>query len=329
MTAGPAPGRAADRARTIFFGSGAFALPILDAVASDPRLELVAVVTAPDRPAGRDRALTPTPVAARAAELGVRLLQPERVRAPEAVGEIQGLRPDLAVLADYGQIIPGALLDLPRRGILNVHPSLLPRHRGAAPIQATIAEGDARTGVTIIRMDEGVDTGPIVAVTDWPLIGTERAPDLEMFAAREGAALLARTIEGWLAGVTPAVPQDEAGASVTRTLRREDGRLDPSRPAAELERRIRACAPWPGSFLETPAGRLVVHAASMARTSAGDVPGRLVRHEDRLALATRDGRLVLDEVQLAGKRPMAGDEFLRGQPRLADASVDEPAAVSR
>jgi methionyl-tRNA formyltransferase len=324
MTAGPAPVRAADPARTVFLGSGTFAVPILEALAGDPRLTLVGVVTAPDRPAGRGRELTATPVARRATDLGLPLLRPLRVRAPEAVAEIASLGPDLGVLADYGQIVPHDLLELPRQGILNVHPSLLPRHRGAAPIQATIAEGDRRAGVSIIRMDPGIDTGPIVAVVDWPLLGTERAPDLEAFAAREGAALLTRTLAPWLAGEVAATPQDEAGATVTRTLRRGDARLDPARPAAELERRVRAYAPWPGAFVETAAGRVAIHAASTALSSDGDVPGRLVRHADRLALATSDGRLVLDEVQLAGRRATRGDEFLRGQPRLIDTDVAGP-----
>lgn len=321
MTAGPAPGRAADRVPTIFFGSGAFAVPVLDALVADPRIELVAVVSAPDRPAGRDRMLTPTPVALRARALGLPLLQPAHVRAAETVAGIAALAPELGVLADYGQIIPRALLDLPERGILNVHPSLLPRHRGATPIAATIAEGDERAGVTVIRMDDGIDTGPIVVRQSWPLSGTERAPELEDQAAREGAALLTRALEAWLAGTAAAIPQTPAGATVTRPFRREDGRLDPSRAAAELERQVRAQAPWPGSFLETPAGRVAVLAASTAPSEGNDAPGVLVPHGDRLALTTSDGRLVLDELQLAGKRALAGDEFLRGQPRLAGTSV--------
>jgi len=321
MTSGSAPGRAADRARTIFFGSGPFAVPILDALAGDPRLELVAVVSAPDRPAGRSREVTPTPVAARASALRIPLVQPVRVRAPEAIAELTAHQPDLGVLADYGQIVPRPVLDLPPHGILNVHPSLLPRHRGATPVAATIAAGDDRAGVTIIRMDDGIDTGPIVARQSWPLSGTERAPDLEAHAAREGAALLMRTIHPWLAGTAPAIPQAPAGATVTRPFRRDDGRLEPVRRALELERDVRALAPWPGSFLETPAGRLAVHEASLGDSEPGDEPGALVRHGDRLALATADGRLILDRVQLAGRRAVRGDEFLRGQPRLVGARV--------
>lgn len=321
MSSGSAPGRAADRARTIFFGSGAFAVPILDALAGDARLELVAVVSAPDRPSGRSHELTPTPLAARAAALRIPLVQPVRVRAPESIEEISALQPDLGVLADYGQIVPRPVLDLPPHGILNVHPSLLPRHRGATPIAATIAAGDDRAGVTIIRMDDGIDTGPIVARQSWPLTGNERAPDLEARAAREGAELLTRTLDAWLAGTAPAIQQTPGGATVTRPFRRDDGRLDPERPAIELERQVRALAPWPGSFLETPVGRMVVHEASIGDSEPSDEGGTLVRHRDRLAVATSDGRLVLDRVQLAGRRAVGGNEFFHGQPRLVGARV--------
>jgi methionyl-tRNA formyltransferase len=321
MTAGPAPGRAADPVRTVFFGSGPFAVPILDAVAADPRLELVGVVTAPDRPAGRGKTLLPTPVALRARTMWAPLLQPMRLREPEAISRIAELRPALGVLADYGQIVPAGVLQLPELGILNIHPSLLPRHRGASPIQATIAAGDPESGVTIMQMDTGLDTGPIVARQAWATTGLESAPDLERHAAREGAALLGRTLDGWLTGEIRPEPQPETGATLTRRLRRADAALDPARSAAELERRVRAHVPWPGSNLATPAGGLTVHRASVARSDPGDEPGTLVRHGDGLALATLDGRLVLDEVQLSGRRRLSGAEFLRGQRELLGAKV--------
>jgi methionyl-tRNA formyltransferase len=328
MTPGPAPGRAADRVRTIFFGSGSFAVPALEALAGDPRVELVGVVTAPDRPAGRGRTMLPTPIALRARTMWLPLLQPVRVREPEVVDELSALLPDLGVLADYGQIIPTQLLELPRLGILNLHPSLLPRHRGATPIQAAIAEGDPRTGVTIIRMDEGLDTGPIVAMTEWRLTGRETTPQLEAFAAREASTLLARTLDGWVAGEIRAQPQPAEGATSTRRLRRDDARLDPSRPARELERQVRAHLPWPGSVLETPAGRLVVRVASVAKAEPGDEAGLIVAHGDGLALATGDRRLVLDEVQLAGRRPLSGPEFLRGQRELLGERVGDVAGAA-
>lgn len=316
MTAGTAQGRTAGPARTIFFGSGRFAVPILDAIADEPRLRMVGVVTAPDRPAGRGRAVTATPVAERARALGLPLLQPARVRAPEAVAELAGLAPDLGVLADYGQIIPQGLLDLPAHGILNVHPSLLPRHRGATPVPATIASGDREAGVSVIRMDAGIDTGPIVASRAWTLDGTERSPELEARAAEEGATMLVGLLGAWLDGRLTAREQGEEGATTTRPFRRQDGRLDPARPARELERLVRAYTPWPGTFLETDLGRVAVLDARAADAEPGDAPGTLVEHEGRLALATSDGRLVIDQAQREGKRPAPGLDFLRGQRQL-------------
>ncbi|HUQ44153.1 MAG TPA: methionyl-tRNA formyltransferase [Candidatus Limnocylindria bacterium] len=325
MTAGAAPVRASGPARTVFFGSGAFAVPILEALLDHPRIEVVGIVTAPDRPAGRGRTLLPTPVALKARSMWVPLLQPARVRAPEAIAEIAALQPELGVLADYGQIVPEELLALSPRGILNVHPSLLPRHRGATPVPAAIAAGDEETGVSLIRMDAGVDTGPIVAASAWPLDGTERTPELETRAAREGAALLAASIDGWLDGSLRAEPQPEGGATLTRTFRKSDGRLNPSLPAAELERKVRAHAPWPGTFVETEQGRVAILAASTAATAPEDEPGQLVEHDERLAMATADGRLVLEQAQREGRRPTDGREFLRGQRALVGTRVGAPA----
>lgn len=334
MTPGPAPGRAADPVRTVFFGSGAFAVPILEALAANPGVELVGVVTAPDRQAGRGRLLRPTPVALLARSMWAPLLQPARLRDDAAVAAVAELRPALGVLADYGQIVPRSILELPDHGTLNVHPSLLPRHRGATPIPAAIASGDARTGVTIIEMDDGVDTGPIVAQEAWPLDGTETAPALEARAAGAAAALLSRTLDPWLDGTLRAVPQGDATAAgepatLTRPFRRDHARLDPSMSADTLERGVRARTGWPGSYLDTSLGRLLIHRASVetAQDEAGSAPfdpGRLLPHGRGLALQTGDGRLVLDEVQLPGGRVVSGEEMRRGHPEYAEASVARP-----
>jgi methionyl-tRNA formyltransferase len=314
----------AGRTRVLFFGSGAFAVPVLDALATDPDLDVVGVVTAPDRPAGRGRALTRTPVAERAAVLGLPLLQPPTLHDAATVEALVALRPRLGVLADFGRIVPPAILAIPPAGILNVHPSLLPRHRGASPIAGAILAGDAETGVSVMAMDEGLDTGPVVAARAWPLTDGATAESVEARAAVEGAALLREVIPAWLAGSVQARPQDDAAASLTRPLRREDGRLDPALPARALERRTRAYSPWPGTFLETPAGRVAVRRAHVAPTEVGDAPGSLVAAGDGVALATAEGRLVLDEVQPAGRRPMTGADLRRGRPVLVGSRVIAP-----
>ncbi|MDP9483466.1 MAG: methionyl-tRNA formyltransferase, partial [Chloroflexota bacterium] len=212
---------------TVFFGSGAFAVPILEGLLQAPEVSIVGVVTVPDKPVGRKRVATPTPVAVQARAVGIPVLQPASLRTPEAVEAIRELRPGLGVLADYGRIVPQAILDLPAAGILNVHPSLLPRWRGASPIPATILAGDTDTGVTVIRMDAGLDTGPIVGVERWALDGTEDAPGLEARAAAAGADIVRRLFGPWLRGEIVPRPQGEEGTIMTRPLRREDGLLDP------------------------------------------------------------------------------------------------------
>jgi methionyl-tRNA formyltransferase len=305
---------------TVFFGSGSFAVPVLEALLAAPDVSVVGVVTVPDRPAGRQRVPTPTPVAARARVLGIPVLQPASLRTPEAVQAIRGLGPGLGVLADYGRIVPSSILDLPPAGILNVHPSLLPRWRGASPIPATIQAGDTETGVTVIRMDAGLDTGPIVDVERWVLDGIEDAPGLEVRAATAGADLVRRLLGPWLRGEMSPRPQGELGMTMTRPLRRDDGLLDPTRPAEELERQVRALRPWPGTYVESIAGRIgVLQATVETGAIAHDrVPGRL--GPDGL-FAAGGSCLVLRTVQPAGGRPMSWAELLRGRPGLLGSTV--------
>ena len=310
MSGGPAGG---SRVRTVFLGSGSFGAPSLHRLAAHPAIEIAGIVTAPVRPVGRHRVLTATPIGTLAAELGLSpVLVPERLRADDAIWAVLALGPALVVLADYGQIVPPGLLDVPH-GALNLHPSALPRWRGASPIPATIRAGDTTTAVTLMQMDTGLDTGPVVAQESVTLAGDETAPELEAHLAVVGADLLARSLDAWLRGELRARPQAIDGVTVTRPLRREDGRLDPARPAIDLERQVRAYLPWPGSFLEVGGARLVVTVASLGSSESGDVVGRLVRHGDRPALTTVDGRLVLDAVTPPGRRPMSGTDYLRGR----------------
>lgn len=305
---------------TVFFGSGSFAVAILEALVAAPEISIAGVVTVPDKPAGRKGLPTPTPVAAHALALGLNVLRPASLRTPEAVAAIRDLGPGLGVLADYGRIVPPSILELPAAGILNVHPSLLPRWRGASPIPATILAGDTETGVTVIRMDAGLDTGPIVGVERWAQDDTDDAPGLEARAQDAGAQLVAGLLGPWLRGEIAPRPQGEQGMTMARPLRREDGLLDATRPAVELERQVRALRPWPGTYFESIAGRIGVLNAQAERgaVSQDRVPGRL--GPDGL-FAADGSHLVLRTVQPAGGRSMSWPELLRGRPGLLGSTV--------
>jgi methionyl-tRNA formyltransferase len=300
------------RVRTVFLGSGGFGVESLRRLEAHPDIALVGVVTAPARPAGRRQEPAPTAIETAARELGLPVLTPERLRDPASTAAVLELEPDLLVLADYGQIVPAGLLEL-RLGALNLHPSLLPRHRGATPIPAAILAGDAVTGVTLMRMDAGLDTGPIVDQERLDLDGTETTPALEERLATVAADLLERDLAPWIHGELTPRAQPPDAATLTRPLRREDGRLDPSQPAAMLERQVRAFQPWPGSFIEAPGSRLIVWSAEVVPTRDGDRPSTFTDDDtDGIALATVDGRLRLLEVQPAGGRRMTGAAFRRG-----------------
>jgi methionyl-tRNA formyltransferase len=326
--------------RAIFFGSGQFAVPILDALVGLPGVRTEAVISAPDRPVGRKAEITPTPVTARARVLDLRVLQPERIRRPDAIAEIAALAPDLAILADYGQLIPKSLLELPRRGFLNLHPSALPRHRGASPIPATILAGDPVSAVTLMLLVEEMDAGPIVATEPLEVRADDTSISLEERAAGVAAVLLRRALPEWLAGRLQARPQPPDGVTYTRPLRREDGRLDPSFRAVQLERQVRAYQPWPGSYIETEGGRLIVWQAHVGPSRPGDLPGAFgpvstpeesARNglsvpisqapAEPLYWTTIEGRLYLDVAQAAGGRRMSGNDYLRGHPSVVEAKA--------
>jgi methionyl-tRNA formyltransferase len=314
-------------ARTIFLGTGAFAVPVVKALAEHPSAELVSVVTAPPRTGSRGKPAEP-PVAVWAEQAGVPLLRPTRLRSSESIAAIAQLRPDLLVLADYGQIVPDELLDMGRHGALNLHPSLLPVYRGATPIPAAILAGDPETGVTLMEMDEGLDTGPVIAQWRIALNGNETAPELEEKLADLAARLLAATLEHWLAGKITPEPQTDSDSTLTRPLRRDDGRIDPRKSAIEIERQVRAYQPWPGTFLESGSRRLVVWRAHVLEQFDAELEiGALVRTDDGMALATSQGLLAMDEVQPAGGRRMTASELLRGRPGFLSESVAQPRTV--
>ncbi len=297
--------------RTVFMGTPDFAVPSLRALLDDPSYEVVGVVTQPDREAGRGRRLQAAPVKEMALAAGTPILQPARLREPAAFTDLASLEPDLIVVAAYGQILRSNVLALPRFGCVNVHASLLPRWRGASPIAAALLAGDDATGVTIMQMDEGMDTGPILAQSSLFIQPDDTTRVLSERLARQGAELLLATLPGYLAGEITPRPQPETGVTVCRPLQKEQARIDWTQPAAAIERTVRAYDPWPGAFTTwrgepLKIGRAVV-APGMAPT------GQVVRWQAGAAVGTGDGLLVLETVQPAGKKMMAVREFLAGR----------------
>ncbi len=290
-------------------GSPDFARVVLQAlIATYP---VVGVVTQPDRPAGRGQVLTPPPVKFLALQAGIPIIQPEKLREPAAWEQIQAWAPDLIVVAAFGQILRQNVLDLPRYGCLNVHASLLPRWRGAAPIQAAILHGDRETGVTIMKMDPGLDTGPMLAKRAVPIAGDDTAATLSEKLAAVGADLLLDTLPAYLSGMIQPQPQDNDQFTYAPMLKKDEGLLDLAQPAADLALRVRAFNPWPGAYIVWQGQPLKIHRAH-AVDAPGITPGQRGGLSGSPALGTGAGWLVLDEVQPAGKKPMPGKVFLNG-----------------
>jgi methionyl-tRNA formyltransferase len=297
--------------RVVFMGSPEFAVPSLRLLAE--KYPVVGVVTQPDRPAGRGRVLTPPPVKLLAEELNLPVIQPERLRRPEAMQALRDWAPELIVVAAFGQILRPDVLDLPQYGCINVHGSLLPRWRGAAPIHAALLHGDSETGITIMRMDPGVDTGPMLSQDNLPILADDTAGSLIPRMAELGARLLLETLPGYLSGKIQPQPQDDSLATYAPMLKKEDGLLDFSRPAQELANKVRAFNPWPGATMLWQGEPLKIQRAAVLQAGAAGVsPGVLCISEGLPAVGTADGLLVLIEVQPAGKKSMPGKVFLQG-----------------
>jgi methionyl-tRNA formyltransferase len=303
--------------RIVFLGTGEIGVPSLRALASS-RHEVCAVFTQPDRPAGRDMKLRPSPIKMAAAEFGYSVLQPEKIRATDARESLAQLNADLAVVVAYGQILPRVVLDTPRLGCLNIHASLLPRHRGASPIQAAILSGDRESGVTIMQMDEGLDTGPILVQEGFRLGRHETGGELHDRLAQQAPALLARALDLIEQGTCPSIAQDSALATYAPKLSKEDARIDWTQNAVTLDRRIRAFNPWPGAFTFLPyQGQTImlkVHQAAVNPRRVGEA-GVVMRADSRgLLVGTGEGSLLLRQIQAAGGKRLSVREFLRGRP---------------
>ena len=302
--------------RVLFYGTPAFAVPTLEALLWHHTV--VAVVTQPDRPAHRGRHLTAPAVKERALAAGIPVVQPPRLRDPEWPDRLRAYAPDVAVVIAFGQILPRAVLEVPTRGSINVHASILPKYRGAAPIAWAIIRGETETGVSIMQMDEGMDTGPVLTTRRTPVGPAETAGELAIRLADVGAQALVEALDR-LDSLTP-MPQVGAEATLAPRLKKEDGDLDWSRSARELVNLVRGCNPWPGALTRTPVGRLLVWRAAEIQAEAGARPGTLVPQANTLAVATGAGAFLPIEVQAEGRRPLTWPEYLRGA-RLAAGAV--------
>jgi methionyl-tRNA formyltransferase len=304
--------------RIVFIGAGEIGVPTLQALLRSSEHQLTGIVTQPDKPVGRAQRIEPTPIKRALAGSKVPISQPARIKDRQAIEEIRALQPDAIVVMAYGQILPREVLEIPRIACLNLHASLLPRWRGAAPVQAAIAAGDPETGITVMYMAEGLDTGDILLQRGIDILPTDTGGSLHDRLAQIAPEALLEALQMLANGNAPRIPQDNALAIYAPKLTRDDGKIDWSEPAEIIERKIRAFNPWPGAFTEIASlGARKVKVFSAAIVDLGGKPGEFLRSDKELVIAAGKNALSLGEVQPEGKRRMSAGEFLRGHRALS------------
>lgn len=303
--------------KAVFMGTPAFAVPALNALI-EMGCATVGVYTQPDRPKGRSRTPEPSPVKVRAMELGLDVFQPESLRSPAAVEEIKALNPDVIVVAAYGKFLPSDVLSVPPHGCVNIHPSLLPMYRGPSPVAAALLDGQAETGVSLMLLDEGMDTGPIIAVEKAPIAPRDTADALTAQLFDLGARMLRNRLPEWVAGEITPVPQSGSEATTTRLLKREDGQADWNVTAVELDRKLRAFTPWPGLYTQWEGKTLKIITAVAVDLVAQGPPGLVTTLDNGMGLgvASGGGMLAVEILQLEGRRAQSAKEFLAGYPEF-------------
>jgi methionyl-tRNA formyltransferase len=299
--------------RIVFIGTGEIGVPTLRALLNSEH-EVLAVVTQPDKPIGREQRIEPPPIKKAIAKTSIPILQPARIKDQQATEQIRSLTPDVIVVVAYGQILPRDVLEIPRFACLNLHASLLPRWRGAAPIQAVIAAGDCETGITVMYMDEELDTGDILLQRSVEILPNDTGGSLHDRLAQIAPDALLESLRLVAAGNAPRIAQDNARATYAPKLKREHGQIDWSESAEAINRKIRAYNPWPGAFMKVDLQNLKVFSASVVDLNGQ--PGEVLRNDEDLVVAAGKGALSLAEVQLEGKRRMSAPEFLRGHRAL-------------
>ena len=297
--------------RIVFIGTGEIGVSTLRALQKSEH-ELVAIVTQPDKPVGREQKIAPPPIKAALAGSQISILQPGKIKDPQAIERIRALGPDAIVVIAYGQILPRAVLEIPKIACLNLHASLLPRWRGAAPIQGAIAAGDRETGITVMYMDEGLDTGDILLQYKIDVLPTDTGGSLHDRLAEIAPEALLESLRLLTSGKGPRTPQDQTLATYAPKLNRESGRINWDESAEAIERKIRAYNPWPGAFTEFNDRKLKIFSASVVDLRGK--PGEILRKDKEFVIGAADRALLLTEVQLEGKLRMTAADFLRGQP---------------
>jgi methionyl-tRNA formyltransferase len=300
--------------RIVFIGTGEIGVPTLQALLNSEH-EVVGGVMQPDKPVGREQRIEPPPIKKALAEAKMPISQPARIKDEKAIEEIRALKPDVIVVMAYGQILPRDVLEIPKVACLNLHASLLPRWRGAAPIQAAIAAGDRETGITVIYMDEGLDTGDILLQRKIDILQDDTGGSLHDRLARIAPEALLEALRMLAKGSAPHIPQDNAQATHAPKLKRENGKIDWSESAEVIERKIRAFNPWPGTFMKLDRRNLKIFSASIVDLRGK--PGEILRGEKELVIAAGKGALLLGDVQVEGKRRMSASEFVRGHRLLS------------
>jgi methionyl-tRNA formyltransferase len=295
--------------RIVFIGAGEIGVPTLQALLKSEH-QVVGIVTQPDKPVGRAQIIEPPPIKKALAGAKMPILQPARIKERQVIEEIRALAPDVIVVAAYGQILPRDVLEIPKIACLNLHTSLLPRWRGAAPIQAAIAAGDRETGITVMYMDEGLDTGDILLQRQIDILPTDTGGSLHDRLAKIAPDVLRDSLGLFVKGSAPRIPQDNSRVTYAPKLKREDGKIDWSEPADAIDRKIRAFNPWPGAFTKLDGPNLKIFSASIVDVSGK--PGEILASGKEFIIAAGERALSLDEVQLEGKRRMSATEFLRG-----------------
>ena len=307
--------------RVVFMGTPGFVVPVLDALQDCPEVEVAAIYTPPDRRRGRGQTYEASPVKQRGQELGIPVEQPRTFRDADVVAQLESYRPDVIMVAAYGRLLPPEVLAIPRFGCLNLHPSLLPRHRGPAPVAGAILAGDDVTGVSLMLLDEGMDTGPIIAQRERAIGPSDDAAGLTETLFAVGATLLVEMMPGWIGGSIPAVEQDGNLATYTGKLEREDGLADWRLSAETLARRQRAYAPWPGLYTRWEGKEMKLLDVAPA-PGVGAEPGLVtVADGAAIAIGTGQGLLAAHTLQLEGRRPADASDFLRGYPQFMGARL--------